>query len=154
MQCGSSETKMYYLYCEDQKFTSIRENHINLLKKRLAAINPNSGIISSFCMILRHKYKDWWMNEILTDTIGTTLLQAMHNQQKLRIHGLPLGQLSILWKEAQAVWIKATNTSSYRGDWRKDVIITLHTYTYSIWKERNNILHQDSKKSTRVLAKQ
>ena len=33
--------------------------------------------------------------------------------------------------------------------WTKNIIITLHTYAYSIWKGRNDILHKDSIKDCR-----
>ena len=50
-----------------------------------------------------------------------------------------------------------TTTSTcnkYCGDWTNDVITAIHTYTYSTWKERNNILHKHATKSTRALTKQ
>ena len=34
------------------------------------------------------------------------------------------------------------------------MITTIHSYTYSIWKERNSILHSHAEKSTHVIAKQ
>ena len=31
----------------------------------------------------------------------------------------------------------------------RDIITTIHTYTYSLWKQRNEILHHDTVKTKR-----
>ena len=36
----------------------------------------------------------------------------------------------------------------------KVMITSLHSYTYSVWKSRNDILHKDSEKSLKVLRRQ
>ena len=155
MQCGSKETKMHYLYCTDKEFTHTREKYLRLLIKQLKALNTYPGITTAICKILRHGYKTDWIQDIANvDGEHSILLQAVNLQQQLGNHSLPLGYTTSLWEQCQNKWILTSQSNNYCGDWAKDVIITLQTYTYSIWKERNNILHQHAEKSIRVKTKQ
>ena len=146
---------MHYLYCTDDEFKSSREKHLLLLTKQLHAINTYPGITTAISKILRAGYNLQWVQEIEnTEGKDSLLSQAIQQQLLLGIHSLPLGYITTLWDKSQNEWTSISHSNGYRGDWAKDVITTLHTYTYSIWKERNNILHQHAKKSARALTKQ
>ena len=106
-------------------------------------------------MILRHGYQSTWIDDLHSDSCSdNTLLQAVEQQKSLGAHSLPLGYLSTLWNTTQTTWLKATNTNPKGTDWTNEMITILHTYTYSIWKEQNNILHNDSEKSEKILTRQ
>ena len=154
MQCGNKESKLHYLYCTDPAFHLIREKHLHLLQKQMTAIQTYPGIISAICKILRHGYTEWIQDIKRLEGEQSLLYKAIQQQQQLGKHSLPLGYVSVLWETCQQHWIHTTNTTNHHGNWTKNIIVTVHSYTYSIWKERNNILHRHSEKSIQVKTKQ
>ena len=144
---------MHYLSCPDIAFTAIRQTYLQLLTKQLHAIQTYPGITTTIVKILRHGYQKSWIDELNDDAYThPILLDAIKQQQSLGEHSLPLGYLSSLWENTQLQWSRSTNTKMTGGSWMTTVITILHTYTYSIWKERNKIVHQHSKKSKRTIA--
>ena len=69
-------------------------------------------------------------------------------------NSLPQGYLTKEWLIVQNQWLCASNTNSKGKNWIKEMITSLHTYTYSVWKWRNDILHKDAVKSIKVLRRQ
>ena len=84
--------------------------------------------------------------------IERTLKTEIHRQQDLGVRSLPKGYLVKDWEEVQYLWTKSSNTISYEiNKWMPQLIISIHNYTYSVWKLRNDILHNDKVKSKKAI---
>ena len=155
MQCGCLETKLHYLYCNDTTVKTKRNAYLQLLTKQLHAINTYPGIVTCFTKILTQGYQPEWMKDILpTNKLDNLMHQAIHTQQALGLHSLPKGYLNITWEKAQNQWTSTNHSSQPKHDWKKHAVISLHNYTYSTWKARNDILHQHATKSAKAIKKQ
>ena len=129
-----------------------RKNHIILLVKQMKALNSYPGIMFTFTQILKNGYEWDWACDIknhnLTDRL---LIEAIYSQQTLGIHSLPLGYLFHGWSKVQKQWLLDSNCIDTKHHWMKEMVTILHTYTYSVWKSRNDVLYRDAEKSLKVL---
>ena len=152
MQCGQLKTKLHYLHCTDTKITTTREKHTTLLVKQMKALNSYPGIITAVTKILKNGYNWNWNSDINTNNQTDRLLvQAIASQQTRGPHSLPLGYLSLEWPKVQAQWLLDSNGSPSSHHWMKEIVTILHTNTYSAWKSRNDVLHNDAEKPLKVL---
>lgn len=72
---------------------------------------------------------------------------------KLGKNSVPKGYLVGSWQKVQDLWQQSMNISSKMSSlqWMKNVITGIHTYLYSLWKIRNDVLHKDKVKSKKAI---
>ena len=154
MQCGEIETRMHYVRCKDVAISDKRKKAMRILQKQLQAMHTCPGIITCIMRILNYDFEDQWKDQIQDGSkIGELLHQAYTSQMTLGENSVPKGYLVQSWESAQDTWQRSTNTSNKLSheQWMKKLIVAIHTYTYSLWKARNDVLHKDKVKSKTAL---
>ena len=149
MLCGAIETRLHYLWCKDKAFCETRKKHLSLLHKQLDSAGTYPGITATIMKIVTEGINGTWRTLTNTPTQMDKLLEvAVLEQAKLGEHSLIKGYMVHEWVEAQRQW---QATGSYQqGQWTSNVIKALHTYAFSMWKSRNDILHNDKVKSVKA----
>ena len=156
MNCGATENKLHYIWCKDTTFLNIKLKHLNLFQSQARAINTYPGIITVLAKILLHGFDTSWINSLKVNSrIDALLLNTIHLQKQLGPNSLPKGYILHRWEEIQLKWLLSshTNTRSIHS-WTPHIIRALHTYSYSLWKERNEYLHKKNEKPKREKRKQ
>ena len=153
-QCGKVDTYMHYLVCSDKQMATFRQLLLTTFQQRLKILNTYPGMITAFCKILLNGFENNWMNDYnTTDTLENTLLDAINKQRQLGNLAFPKGYLVTEWSHLQQLWEKAAIITSSKYEWSKEVIVSLHTYTYEMWKIRNGIIHGKTEKSQKAIKK-
>ena len=88
-----------------------------------------------------------------TNELDQQLYNAIKKQQQMGIHSLPQGYIHKTWESIQQRWLQQTNNTLNLPKWNKQSVVILHTYTYAVWKDRNDILHDDKVKSKKAINK-
>ena len=149
MDCGVIETKMHYLWCKSSNINKVRTKHIHLLKTQIHALQTYPGITTAIIKILTNGFVDEWIEELDGPTeIDKCLYTSVKKQQALGLNSLAKDYLNDEWGKTQRLWMN-TQKLPQQQQWTKNIIITLHTYAYSTWKSRNDILHKESIKDSR-----
>ena len=149
MQCGKVEKRLHYLHCQEPSFHTKRKKCLGLLQKQLNAAGTYPGITLSLVKIITEGFETNWLRDFQqTTSIDKAVLMAIRHQQQLGEHSLPKGYLHKSWFLAQLKWTDATTRQIQT--WTINVITALHTYTISVWKLRNDILHKDAVKSKKA----
>ena len=133
-----------------------RNKLLDLLSKQLRALYTYPGIISSVQKILTEGYAEEWITDLCDQTgIDKELYKAIKQQQNLGEHSLAKGYISIHWKTVQSQWGTMNDLNKYKlQQWTQKFITSLHSYTFQVWKARNDILHKDKEKSKYAQRKQ
>ena len=153
-QCGEIESKMHYVWCRDKEVMLKRQKAMGILKKQLQAMQTCPGITMCLTRILNNGFEEQWSENIKDGTdMGDLLYQAYITQKRLGKNSLPKGYLVTNWQQVQVLWQSSTNdkTKVTILQWMKNVIVGLHTFSYSMWKVRNDVLHKDKVKSKKAM---
>ena len=149
MQCGELETRLHYLWCKDKAFCETRKKHLHLLHKQLDSAGTYPGITATIMKIVTEGINGAWRtNTNITIPMDKLMEEAVLEQAKLGEYSLIKGYIVYQWVEAQRQWnIAGTHK---QGRWVCNVIKALHTYAFSMWKSRNDNLHNDEVKSIKA----
>ena len=151
-KCGEVETKLHYLKCKDVEMTKNRAAHLKTLQQRLRVINTYPGIVSTISKLLTSDYdENWWDDYDITDSLTNYLKMTVKKQCELGQHSVPKGYLISEWSQLQLMWEEATNSTASKYCWGKEIICSLHTYVYDVWKSRNDIVHGKTEKSLKQI---
>ena len=98
-------------------------------------------------------FRDSWIDALPADNSLDALLMTMvKSQQELGDNSMPKGYIVRTWRQVQYEWLASLFLDTSTTDnIMKQAIVTLHTYTYTVWKLRNEILHKDKNKSKTAL---
>ena len=154
-QCGERETHLHYMFCNDNEMSVNRDKHKRLLRKQLEAVNTYPGIIVCLMNIISKGMDDdsWWSDMDVTMGIDKKLYKVICIQKDLGIHSISKGYWYKGWNDVQNMWEQQCSISHQKYHWGKETLTAIHSYVYSCWKERNDIIHGKSEKSKQHLKK-
>jgi hypothetical protein len=149
----SSETQSHVFRCQESVTSANRAAAKSILEKSLLANTPKALVT-----ILLHGIQQW---EMLEDSANTptplyrgsvvpsdiALVQAFHSQSTIGWDQLLRGRLSIHWSRAYTLLLH--HQSNSLTHWAKTVISQLWTYSMSLWKFRNGIVHGHTAEETK-----
>ena len=80
------------------------------------------------------------------DNISHLIKEAMEENIHLSQSSFEKGFISKNWARAQEAWVLSNNVNNgYKQQyWGRDLVIEIQTYTYELWKARNEIMHGNS----------
>ena len=146
-ECGEIEDHNHYLYCKDKRMSELRLQKLRSLRLRLERMESHPYIISTLMRYLKGE-NETTTNETSDDekTIKYVHL-AIEENLHLGQSSLEKGFTSKYWEKAQREWIKShQGCKKYKQiNWGRDLVIALQTYTFDMWKIRNEILHGNTK---------
>ena len=81
------------------------------------------------------------------DKITEYVHKAIEENMHLSQYSLEKGFICQNWCNAQNKWkhTQAGKTTKKYQTWGKDLVVALQTYTYEVWKARNEMLHGSNK---------
>ena len=143
-KCGQVESHNHYLICEEKSMKESRLNKQRTLKQYLVMRETHPYIIRAIMLCLQQGVEKALavMGEP-SDEISKITQEAMEENMHLSENLLEKGFVSKKWKEAQRIWSRSIAGSKKRRQqqWGRDLVIGLQTYTYDVWKVRNEKLH-------------
>ena len=153
-KCGEEETHNHYLVCQDPMMKKMRQEKLRMVRLRLTQMNTHPYLIASTI-----KYLDKGAETTLAemeeheDAISKTISDAVEENMHLSEYSFEKGFVSTKWNTAQSMWTKSTGTNNKKKQkqWGRDFIVCLQTYTYDIWKLRNDRLHGKTAKEAKEI---
>ena len=142
--CGEPESHNHYLHCKDKRMTLKRQERLRLLRQHLTLRNTHPLIINTIIKHLTIGPEDTAKTlDESEDKISKLVKDAVEENMHLSQHSFEKGFISEKWYTAQQEWARRNNANKEykQKHWRRDIVIEIQTYTYELWKARNEILH-------------
>ena len=143
-KCGEVETHNHYLRCNDKRMIQTRIERRRILRQHLNLRNTHPQITNAIILYLTKGPEEtlYTLGEP-TDVISKLIIEAVEENFHLNQASLEKGFTSKKWHIAQQEWARIINSDKgYKQKyWGRDLIIELQTYSYELWKTRNEILH-------------
>ena len=140
--CEDYESHMHYLICPNSKMKEARKEAIRSLSAGLHAINTYPGCIVIIQHGLLNSFKEAVQRSGIPSLYKEVLLhEAASNQDKLGHHVMHKGFIVKSWETTQREWCRESGSRHDPNKWSRKLVILLHTFSKSLWKARNQVLH-------------
>ena len=148
-KCGEIETHHHYLECTDARMVQCKEKKINTVIQTLIQKETHPLLVITIRKYLKDGPEAALRNleDKGNDPIVGKIKDAVEENLHLSQKSFDKGFTSKKWAEAQECWV--TNQRGKKKkyqQWDRDLIIALQSYTYEMWKARNEILHGSNHK--------
>ena len=137
-----SNTK-HIIMCDDPRAQIKYHNSLLQFSNFLHKINTHPQIINIFQRALSYQRPASFFH--ISQNIGAdfSLQRASQQQDQIGWHNFFKGHLSSAWKSSQLNYLKQHFLFPPSVDsWRKQIVLHIYEFSYSMWSHRNSILHQ------------
>ena len=140
--CGEPETHCHYLHCRQEEMVKQQNQCREELEQKLVKLNTYSGITKAILQIMSEGIYNIHTTFTPNSNMDKYIQEAITEQDLIGQNALEKGFLSKQWIQAQDEWESTQQgKKKYSKRWNKEVVTLLQTYTYQLWKTRNEFIH-------------